>query len=188
MPQDLHQRALERYEDCKEAWRDNHRRMREDLKFSNPADPQQWDQEAKDLRRGRVILTMDRTNQFIVQVVNDGRKNKPGITTMPAEGGDVDVATQLDGVIRHIEYRSRAQIAYDTALEGAARCGIGWVRIVPRVIDEERNAQDICIERVIDPLSIVIDGEEPDGSDAMNGFAETLMGKRAFKAKYPKAD
>lgn len=190
MPQDIHQRAKERYEDAKEAYRSQHERMREDLRFSNPSDPQQWPQDVQDLRKGRVCLTLDRTNQYIVQVVNDARKNKPGITTMPADSGaDIDVAKRLDGIIRHIEYRSRAQIAYDTAIEHSARCGLGWIRVVPEIVRAETNQQEISIKRVHDPLSIVIDPDstEPDGSDAMDGWAETLMSKRAFKAAFPKA-
>lgn len=190
MAQDQHRRAIERYEDAKEAVRQQHQRMQEDLRFSNPSDPQQWDDEALTLRKGRVCLTLDRTNQYIVQVVNDARKNKPGISTLPADSGaDVEVAKRLDGIIRHIEYRSRASIAYDTAIEHAARCGLGWLRVVPEVVRPETNQQEVTIKRVHDPLSICLDPDptEPDGSDAMYGFAETVMSERAFKAAFPKA-
>jgi hypothetical protein len=188
MPQDQLQRAKEVYQETKEAWRENHRRMREDLLFGDPAVPQQWDQEALGLRKGRPCMTLDRTNQYRMQVVNEARKNKPGLNAMPVDGrGDVAVAQQLDGMLRHIEYRSRAQIAYDWAVQGAADCGVGWIRVVPKVIDPATNRQEICITRVIDHLSIVIDGTEPDGSDAMNAFAETLVTKRNFKREFPKA-
>lgn len=191
MTQDLHQRARERFEDAREAAQEQHARMREDLRFSNPSDPQQWDEQVKKLRKDRVCLTLDRTNQYIVQVINDARKNKPGITTMPADSGaDVQVAQRLDGIIRHIEYRSRAPIAYDTGIEHAARCGVGWLRVVPEVVRLEANHQEVAIKRVHDPLSIVLDPDstEPDGSDAMFGFAETMMSRRAFERSYPKAD
>lgn len=189
--QDVHQRAKERYQDARDAVHEQHLRMQEDLRFSNPADPQQWDAEAQRLRKGRVCLTLDRTNQFIVQVINDARKNKPGIGTLPADSGaDIEVAKRLDGIIRHIEYRSRAAIAYDTAVELAARCGLGWLRVVPEVTRPETNEQEIVIRRVHDPLSIVLDPDstEPDGSDAAYGFAETTMSRRAFQAQWPKAD
>lgn len=186
---DLLKSAKEAYADVKELWSENHKRMIEDLRFSNPADPQQWPNEAIEARKGRVCLTMDRSNQYIVQVVNGARMNKPSISVMPADSdADVDVATTLDGFIRHIEYRSRAQIAYDWSIEGASRCGVGWMRAVPRVLDPETNEQEICIDRVANHLSIVIDGEQPDGSDAMNGFAETLMPKKRFEREYPGAN
>jgi len=190
MAQDLHRKALERYEDAQEAVRDQHKRMQEDLRFSNPSDPQQWDDDALKLRQNRVCLTLDRTNQYIVQVVNDARKNKPGISTLPVDSGaDIEVAKRLDGIIRHIEYRSRAAIAYDTAVEHAARCGRGWLRVVPEIVRSETNHQEVTIKRVHDPLSIVLDPDstEPDGCDAMYAFAETVLSKRAFKARFPKA-
>lgn len=189
--QDKHRQAVELYEDAKEAWAENHARMLEDLKFSNPADDSnQWDAESRKLRRGRVTLSFDRTNQYKTQVVNEARKNKPAITTAPADSkADIAVAKRIDGMIRHIEYASRAAIAYDTAVMHAADCGVGWFRITPRVIKQYSNHQEIRIERVADPLSIVIlNSTEPDGSDATNGFAETMMPRRQFKAEYPKCD
>ncbi|MEY2873653.1 MAG: hypothetical protein RLZZ373_1024, partial [Pseudomonadota bacterium] len=188
MPQDTLQRAKEIYADTMEAWRETHRRMREDLLFGDPSEPQQWPQDVLDARRGRPCMTLDRTNQYRMQVVNEARKNKPGLNAMPVDSrGDVLVAQQLDGILRHIEYRSRAQIAYDWAVQGAADCGIGWVRVLPKVLDPETNQQEICIARVIDHLSIIIDGTEPDGSDAMNGFAETLIPRKQFEREFPKA-
>ena len=186
--QDGLQRAKECYEDVRELWQENRRRMLEDLRFGNPVEPEQWDDEALRVRKGRPCLTLDRTNQYVNQVVNSARMNKPGINCLPVDsGGDIEVAEALDGLIRHIEYRSRAQIAYDWAIEGAARCGIGWLRVVPRVVDPRTNQQEICIDRVGDHLSCMVDGEQPDGSDAMNGFAETLIPKKRFQKLYPKA-
>lgn len=188
--QDHHRRALELYDDAKECWRENHQRMLEDLRFSNPADPQQWDTASKLLRKGRIMHTHDRTNQYKQQVVNSARKNKPGIVTAPADSrGDVEVAKRIDGVLRHIEYSSRSHIAYDTAIGHAADCGIGWIMVVPRVIRQYENHQEWRIERVIDPLSVMLlNSTEPDGSDATDGFAETLISKKQFKATYPKAN
>jgi hypothetical protein len=189
MTQDSHQRAKERYETAKEAMHEQHARMREDLRFSNPADPQQWPDDVKLARKNRVCLTFDRTEQYRRQVINDGRKNKPGINVLPAEGGDIEVAKRLDGIIRHIEYRSRASIAYDRSLECAADIGLGWFRIVPEVVNAETNHQEVCIKRVHDPLSITPDEDwtEPDGSDLRGVFAETLFSKAAFKRQFPKA-
>lgn len=188
--QDHHRRAMELYDDAKECWRENHQRMLEDLRFSNPADPQQWDTASKLLRKGRIMHTHDRTNQYKQQVVNSARKNKPGIVTAPADSrGDVEVAKRIDGVLRHIEYSSRSHIAYDTAIGHAADCGIGWIMVVPRVIRQYENHQEWRIERVIDPLSVMLlNSTEPDGSDATDGFAETLISKKQFKATYPEAN
>src|SRR3546814_1354065 len=69
----------------------------------------------------RPCLVFDQTNQYIAQVVNDSRQNKPGIKVIPVDSGaDIEVAEKLEGIVRHIEYSSRAGIAYDTAQEYAA--------------------------------------------------------------------
>lgn len=195
MTQDAHQRARERYQDASDAFREQRVRMVEDLRFSNPADPQQWDMRARQVRENgpdgaRPCLTLDRTNQYIAQVVNDARQNKPGPLFMPSSGGSrQEVARALDGIARHIEYQSRAQIAYDTAVEHAARIGLGWIRILPEVCNAELNHQEVRIKRVHDPLSVLCDPDwaEPDGSDIQYGFIETLLSDGAFKRKWPKA-
>jgi hypothetical protein len=184
------EQAKERWKEAKEALFEQHSRMREDLNFSNPADPKQWDETAMTTRKGRPCLTFDRTNQFIAQVVNDARQNKPSIHVLPADSGaDIEVANKLNGVIKHIEYSSRASIAYDTAIENAARCGLGWMRVVPVILRPETNEQEIRIQRVHDVFSVSLDpnSTEPDGSDAMWGHVETTLTKRAFEKMFPKA-
>lgn len=195
MAQDQHQRAKERYEDACDAFRDQRVRMVEELEFSNPADPKQWTDAARAIRENgpdgsRPCLTLDRTNQYIAQVVNDARQNKPAPTFMPSSGGArQEVAKALNGIARHIEYQSRAQIAYDTAIEHAARASLGWMRVVTEVCNAELNHQEIRIKRVHDPLSVVCDPDwtEPDGSDIQYGFVESWYSPGAFKRAWPKA-
>jgi hypothetical protein len=191
---DIHARAKERYTQARDAFSETRARMVEDLRFSNPVDPQQWDEQVRNIREkaadgARPCLTFDQTNQYIAQVVNDSRQNKPSIKVMPVDSkADPLVAETLEGVIRHIEYASRAGIAYDTAQEYAARIGLGWLRVLPEVVDPESNLQEIRIKRVHDPLAVVIDPDstEPDGSDSMFGFVESRMAKTAYDQKYTK--
>lgn len=190
MAQDIVQQAKEEYADAKDAVREQELRFREDLRFSNPSEPEQWDDYAKKARKGRPMLTLDRTNQYIAQVVNDARQNKPSIQTLPADSrADIEVAKRLNGIIRHIEYTSRASIAYDTAIELSARVGLGWLRVLPKITRYETNEQEITIGRVHDPMSICLDPNsiEPDGCDSMFGFAESVLTHKAFKRMYPKA-
>ena len=194
MAQDTFQQAKERYDEAQDAWRDQRGRMIEELRFSNPANPEQWDQKARQVRENgpdgaRPCLVLDHTNQYIMQVVNDARQNKPAISFLPSAGGArQEVAAALDGIARHIEYQSRAQIAYDTAIEHAARCSIGWIRIVPEVVNEQLNYQEIRIKRVADPLSVVCDPSwtEPDGSDIEYGFVESRLSRTAFARRWGK--
>lgn len=190
MKQDLLQRIKERHDEATEQMREQHARMTEDAEFSNPAEPKQWPAEAIAARGGRPMLVFDKSNQFISQVVNDLRQNKPQIHCLPADSNaDPEVAKKLNGIIRHIEYVSRADIAYDTAGEHQVRFGLGWLRAVPEVMRPETNEQEIRIKRIHDPWSCRLDtnSTEPDGADAMWGTIETTMTHRAFKAMWPKA-
>lgn len=188
--QDTLQRAKERYDDAREAWRENFERMRVDLRFSNPADPQQWHDDTITERKGRVTLTLDQTNQFHQQVINDARQNTPSLSVTPGDYlADKRVAQKQTERLRYLEYVSRAAIAYDTSIEYSARNGLGWLRVVPVIIDGKLNWQEPRIVPVHDPLSCCIDGDsvEYDGSDAVDGFVEATMSERAYRRKYPKA-
>lgn len=190
MPQDSLQRAKEKYEDATDAFRETRAQMLEDLRFSNPAKPEQWPADALKAREGRPCLTFDQTNQYIAQIVNDARQNKPSIYCLPSDAkGSVKVSQVLEGLVRNIEYTSRAGIAYDQAIEHAARIGLGWLRVIPKVVDEENNVQEPRILRVADPLSVVLDCDstEPDGSDATDAFVESVWSLKAFQKQWPKA-
>lgn len=170
-------RAKKRIEGIKAHMRENWNRMREDLEFSNPADPRQWDANVRRIRDtdGRPCLTFDQTNQYVAQVVNDARQNKPSIQCLPVDSdADVKVAEKLNGMVRHIEYSSRAGIAYDTGIEHAARIGLGWMRVIPETVNPKNREQEIRIKRVFDPFCAGIDpsSTEPDGSDALYGYIE----------------
>lgn len=186
------QTAKDSFEEAKAFYAEQHEQIREDLEFSNPANPKQWHDDAIRDRRssGRPHLTFDYTNQYIMQVVNDQRMNKPGLNAIPVgSGSDIEVAHALEGLFRHIEYASRAGIAYDTSIENAARVGLGWLRVVPEVVDYETNEQEIRIKRVHDSTSVMLDpgSTEPDGCDAMCGHVEAAIGKKQFKSLYPKS-
>ena len=186
---DYLQEAKDNYKDAKEAVREQYDRIREDFRFSNPSDPQQWDNTAIKLREGRPTHTLDRTNQFVQHVVNKQREAKTSADILPADSkADVEVAKKIKGIIRHIEYVSKADIAWDTASDHQARGGLGWVRVVPRIVDPETNEQEIIIQRVHDPLSCLLDpnSTEPDGSDAMFGFVESSITNTAFERQFGK--
>ncbi len=191
---DILSEAKDRERDAEEYYSEEESRMLEDFKFSNPADPQQWDQSDILLRQGaeggpRPCITEDYTNQYIAQVENDGRQNKPGIEVSPGDGqGDKRTALELEGVIRQIEYASRADIAYATSLSHAARGGRGWIRVGTKMVNPALNEQEIRIFQVPDALSVRTDRDsmEPDGSDAVWGFCYVDLTTAAFRKRFGK--
>lgn len=191
--QDAFQSAIEAYSDAQEAFRQQRDRMKEEAEFSNPADLKQWDQAALNIRTkgpggARPCLTLDHTNQYIQQVVNACRQNRPGLEAFAASGGArVKVAQAIEGLFRHIEYRSRASIAYDTAVDHAARMSLGWIRVMPEVVNPKLNFQEVRISRVHNPLAVTPypGWSEPDGMDLEGVFIEKNMTRKAFKDTYP---
>ena len=184
------QEAKERYSDAKDACQEQYDRIREDFRFSNPSDPQQWDAGVVSARKGRPMHTLDRTNQFVQHVVNSHRQSETHTDIVPSDAkADPEVAKKIQGIFRHIEYTSRSDIAWDMASDHQARGGLGWVRILPKVVDHESQEQDIFVQMIHDPLSCMLDGDsiEPDGSDATDAFIESSLSTKAFRRRYPKA-
>lgn len=185
-------RIKSRIDDGIDRWSEQRKRIKEDLLFSNPAEPDQWSSATKAERgANRPCLVFDQTNQYIAQVVNDSRQNKPSIKPLPVDNkADPKVAEVLEGVMRHIEYTSRAEIAYDTAIDNSTRVGLGGFYVTCKITDEAMNEQEPVIKRVPDVLALVLDPDfcEPDGSDLRWAAIESFMSVDAFKQAWPDAE
>lgn len=178
----------EKFRIAEEYWNDERKLIAEDIDFSAG---NQWPEEAKNARKDRVCLTVDKCSQYIRQVVNDSRQNRPSIKVRPVDSiADVKTAEVLQGLTRHIESRSNADVAYDTAIESSARCGTGYFRILTEYIHDNSFDQEIVIKRVRNPLSILIDPfcKEPDGSDMTFAFVVEDMSCDTFEEMYPNAE
>ena len=113
--------AKERYERAKEVWSPIYARCRDDLRFSDPTNPQQWPEKAKREREqseggARPCMTFDQTGQFVRQVINTARRNKPAIKYLPV---DDDADPKLAEVLLK---KRILGIAYET-VEGVDRQG-----------------------------------------------------------------
>lgn len=185
--------ALERFRRCEEAESANRSQALDDLRFSLG---EQWSDEIRRARESdpngaRPCLTVDKLDQYIRQVINDARQNKPSIKPRAKdEGADVETAEVLQGIVRHIEDQSSADVAYDTAVEMAARAGFGYIRVITDYADDDGFVQDVFIKAVRNPFSCYLDPDHvnPDGSDARYGFAFEDIPRKQFEALYPKAD
>jgi hypothetical protein len=161
----------------------------EALKFSRMGE--QWPEEVKRQRErdGRPCLTINRHPSFAKQVLNDARQNRPSIMVHPVDGGDKETANILNGLIRNIQNVSRADIAYDTALESAVYGGVGYILVRNDYTYEDSFDQDILIERVGNPFSIYGDPRSKDATscDWNSAFVVDTMGKKTFKKRWPGA-
>lgn len=179
--------ARERLSQAQEAWNSNYRDAEDDLKFIKG---EQWPEEIKKdrSRERRPCLVINRLPQFIQNITNDQRQNRPAIKVHPvADGAGEEVAKVIQGLIRHIEYNSNAETAYDTAFESSVSGGFGFFRIITDFSDPESFDQEIFIKRIRNPFSVFFDpySQEPDGSDAQWAFIVDDISKDEYKAKYP---
>lgn len=184
--------AQDRFQRCQEVEDEFRRRFVEDVKFANgdPDNGWQWPDQIRTSRDGdnRPCLTINKTRQHNLQIINDAKKNKPSIKTLPVDGAaDVGVAKIYDGIIRHIEYNSHAETVYDTATESAVEGGIGYWRVITDYAHDGSFEQEIFLRRVKDALTVYLDPdiESADGADAKFGFIFEDITKTEFEAQYP---
>ncbi len=182
--------ARKRFRIATDADADNHTNAKDDLRFLNG---EQWPDQTKRQRQleGRPALTINTLPTYLHQVTNDQRQNKPGIKIHPVDDyADPETAKVFQGLIRHIEYDSNADVCYDTAVNSAAAIGFGYFRWMTEYEDENSFNQVIRFKRIRNALSVRIDplSIEPDGSDMKWCFIETWMSREEFKAQYPDAE
>ena len=172
-----------------------------DLKFAAGNGDNQWQWPADVLgTRGsiqgqtvnaRPCLTINKLPQHIRQVTNDQRQNRPSGKVIPVDDkADVEVAEILDGMVRHIEYISDADVAYDSACENQVTFGEGYFRILTDYCDDNTFDQDIKIGRIRNSFSVYMDPtiQDPCGADAQWCFITEDMLKEDYEATFPDAD
>ncbi len=182
-------RALARWQLANEATSEPRKLSLEDVKFSIG---EQWPADIKMDRTnsGRPCLTMNRIPQNLKLIQNEQRQNRPSIQVNPVgDGADVDTAEILQGIVRHIELISEAEIAYDHGFDCMLRGGEGYWRIVTDYASAQSDDQEIFIRWARNQFSILLDPSAcaPDKSDAQWGFVVEDMPIGEYKAQYPKS-
>jgi hypothetical protein len=138
----------------------------------------------------RPCLTINKLPQHVRQVTNDQRQNRPSGKVIPADdNADVEVAEVFNGVVRHIEYISDADVAYDTACENQVAFGEGYIRILTEYCDDTTFDQDIKIARVRNAFSVYMDPtiQDPCGADAKWCFITEDITREEYERLYPNA-
>ena len=182
------------------AWSETREDEIDDLRFyaGSPDNHWQWPADVLATRgsvqgqsiNARPTLTINKLPQHVRQVTNDQRQNRPSGKVIPADDkGDVEVAEIFDGIVRHIEYISDADVAYDTACENQVAYGEGYIRILTEYTDPTSFDQDIKIGRVRNSFSVYMDPmiQDPCGSDAQWCFVTEDIPKDEYERQFPNA-
>ena len=177
-----------RCETWESAWRD---RALFDTKFANgdPLNAWQWDTNVRTERGARPCLTYNQVRQHNLQVINDARQNKAQIKVTPTGGrASYEAAQVFCGIIRRIEYQSKAVDAYTTATYHQVESGIGYCRVDTGYVNDASFDLELFIKRVKDPRTIYMDPdcELYDKSDAMFAFVFEDIERSRYEDEYGK--
>jgi hypothetical protein len=157
-----------------------------------------WDEKDRAAREeaGRPCLSFDELGQYVNQLVNDAREQKRAIEVNPAgDDSTDDVARFIGGLIRQIEYRSNAQLAYTQMFDDCASGSYGFFRIVPEFVQQKIAKpslrsfdQELLIKPVHNP-DLITPGyfTRPDFSDCTRFWVHESYSPAEFKRAYPKA-
>jgi hypothetical protein len=152
----------------------------------------QWDEKLKTARTlaSRPSLTFNRCHTFVQPISNEARQNKPQVKFIGAEDDDEDLAEIYEGLARHIQYDSDAQVAYETAIEYSAGGGFGYHGLITEYCDGGRSDdQDLKVRIFPDPFAVYgvlipsILGYEPD-----HAFIVSHLTKAEYKLQFPQSE
>lgn len=193
---DIVQTIRARFTLVSNAENEQRRRELEDLRFDAG---DQWADDVKAARGGQVVdgvpiparpmLTINKLDQPVQLIINQMRNAHLAINIhADSEDADDDTAEVLQGLIRHIEVASRAQLARQWAYERGVKVGRGFWRINKRYVEEsgEDFDQELVIDRILNQSSVYLDpfAQQPDWSDGnwamVGGFVSAEQYKREF--------
>lgn len=163
--------------------------MRNDLRFYVGL---QWDESIRAVRdqQGRPCLTINRIPGFVSHVTNNMRQQRPEIKIDPiADGADEEIANVRQGLIRHIEVKSQADIAGDKAFENLCIMGLGYVRVVDGWADDRSvTDQELRVDWVPNVFSVFEDpaATKPDWSDGKYKFIVEDITLLEFRRRFGK--
>ena len=177
-------------------WRESFNVFESDLEFLYE---DQWPDDAKEARQNRPMLTLNQLPQYIFSVVNEARRTKFDINVKQIAGKNLKMYDQetlnkpytrsqiMEGLVRDIEYRSKAHDKYCTALQHSAETGLGWLRVNVKQSPDDPWNNELKVEVIKDRFSVLY--EPPDGRDDDYDAARYVgmywdMDKLDFKAKF----
>jgi len=186
---EIFEEARDRLKIASDAESDNRLQAKADLLFR---EGQQWDSNpVTSASQESPEMTINFTDALVTRVVNNLRQQRPRGKAHPVgSGADVDIAEVINGIGRHIEYRSEAGIAYDTAGDHATTMGWGYWRMISEYVAPDSFDQDIRILPIFRPFAVYLDPDAmmPTGQDANWCIISVKMKRTEFKRRYPRQE
>jgi len=180
--------ARDRLQICADAEADNRKRAKEALLFR---EGQQWDTNVtSSVSQNEPELTINLTDAFVKRVENNIKQQRPRGKCHPVgEGADVEIAEIINGIGRHVETRSEASVAYDTAATSALTAGWGYFRLIAEWLDPKSFYKDLRILPIRNLFTVSMDPGAimPSGADQNWCLISIKMKRPEYKRRYPNA-
>jgi hypothetical protein len=184
------QEAMERWDLCENADKEQRKKAIEDELFIHSEDGQ-WSEDITEKRIDRPRFTIDKISGALDQLVGNQRQTRSGIKVIPATGGEEKTAQIYTGLIRNIETVSNAHNSYDNGYDEQLTGGYGGLcRVVTEFESDETFDQVIKLKPIRSAASSYFtdpSAEEYDKRDSMFQFLLSYMTVSAFRLKYPNA-
>lgn len=149
-----------------------------------------WPEQLRRAREGdpkgaRPCLNISDLAPRVHQVTNDFRQNRPAMKIRPVDDeADPETAKIFNGLARHVEQSSDADIAYETANFYQTVGGEGWFRMVEEYCDGSR---ELAIRPVFNTCSVKPDpfAYDPVGATMRYCFLDEDVPRAVFEREHP---
>jgi hypothetical protein len=184
--EELITKSLKRFKITAESESESRRSGMEDLEFSIGTG--QWDAAVKANREieGKPCLTINRAPAFLRQYTGEERQHRPAMLVSPVgAGADLEVAKIHQGVLRHIEVASSADVTYDNSYDMMMR--VGWCpwRIKTDYVNDRSFDQEPRIEPIENPFAVYLSPvRKADGTDPLWAHVVTDYSKEEYMAEF----
>lgn len=182
---EIWEEARDRLQIATDAESDNRSRAKEAILFR---EGDQW--EAVPGVEPDVELTINLTDAMVERVESNIRQQRPrGKVHAVGDGANEEIAEVLNGLGRHVEVRSEASIAYDTAAAQALNGGWGYFRLIAEYESPKSFRKDLRIVPIRNQFTVYMDPGAimPHGSDQMWNLISVKMKRQEYRRRYPNA-
>lgn len=135
-------------------------------------------------------LVINLTDALCMRVENNLREQELSGKAHPVgDGGQVEIAEIINGIGRHVEVRSEAEVAYDQADKSAITHGWGYFRLIAEWEHPKSFRKDLRILPIRNVFSVYMDPSAimPSGCDQNWCEISIKMPRTEYRRRYPRA-
>jgi hypothetical protein len=136
-------------------------------------------------------LVINFTDTLVNRVVNGISEREPRGRCHPVgDGADTERADVINGIGRHVEYRSEASVAYDIGVDSAVTIGWGWWELLTEFAAPDSFDKEMRIGPIMNAFSVYADPSAvmPTACDMKWALITAKMRRIEYKRLYPDAD